>query len=349
MTQIMQTQNARRALQEMRSTANKFVWLEGVRGALALLVCAGHLGLNTVLNKVGLHVWFGLSVDIFFVMSGFVLSHAYFFSNRSFTQFVVGRIARLYPLHVATLASSYVAAKYWIAGDLVVVLQNVFLVQNIGLPPNMSGHNFPSWSISVEFWIGIAFFLLMRSAQASKLLSVVIALLPLTLVLPDYVASQEQNYGGIINGGVLRGLFGFAVGVSAFMTFRTFNFRNYSLCAAVASLTVLAILFTEKSTIPASALLLYATAFILIISLSCLPCDNKFVVASCIFLGSISYSVYLLHIPVYMIMVRLLGEDSVRSTGKVWVFLAIAIIAPFSAYLFERPAQRWLLRTLPVR
>jgi peptidoglycan/LPS O-acetylase OafA/YrhL len=41
---------------------------------LALLVCLGHLGLNTIAGHMGLFVRFGAAVELFFVLFGYVLS-----------------------------------------------------------------------------------------------------------------------------------------------------------------------------------------------------------------------------------------------------------------------------------
>ena len=98
-------------------------------------------------------------------MSGFVLSHAYFFSSRSWSEFIVGRFARLYPLHFVTLIFAFLAARHWPMENVATVIaQNLLLVQNIGLPPHDPGPNYPSWSISVEVRVAVIYFLGMRVA-----------------------------------------------------------------------------------------------------------------------------------------------------------------------------------------
>jgi peptidoglycan/LPS O-acetylase OafA/YrhL len=62
----------------------KITSIEGLRGVLALLVCLGHLGLNTVAGLFGITIRTGFAVDIFFVLSGFVLARSYYFGKRSF-------------------------------------------------------------------------------------------------------------------------------------------------------------------------------------------------------------------------------------------------------------------------
>src|SRR4051794_35662338 len=96
----------------VRPRSGRILNFEAARGMLALLVCVGHLGLNTVLNKVSLDIHFALSVDIFFALSGFVLCYSNFFGKRTLAEFVYARIARLYPLYAATLL--YMASLYWV-------------------------------------------------------------------------------------------------------------------------------------------------------------------------------------------------------------------------------------------
>jgi peptidoglycan/LPS O-acetylase OafA/YrhL len=120
-----------------------------------------------------------LAVDIFFMLSGFVLSHVYW---RSFTpdiaskqsnylSFIGARIARLYPLHMFNLglflAATVVFALYrhgfvarlnsipvYGARSLTALLANVAMLQ--GLKASALAWNYPAWSISVEF---LAYFL----------------------------------------------------------------------------------------------------------------------------------------------------------------------------------------------
>ena len=337
----------------MIASTDKFLGLEGLRGILALLVCVGHLGLNTVLSAYGLHVRFELAVDVFFVMSGFVLSHAYFFSVRPLSHFVVGRVARLYPLHLATLLVSYAIANAWFTKlDQVVFLQNVFLLQNIGLPPYAAGYNFPSWSISVEFWVGIAYFFAMRSQHAFKILFAVIACLPMAVFLPNYLGVQAGNYAEVINGGLLRGVIGFAVGVSSYVVFRKLTAYRLPAWILWALMTSLALLFAGESSSKNQALAVthalcfYSVSFASMIALSKTTFDGRIAVVAFTFWGAISYSVYLLHIPVYSFMEHVAGETAVRGVGKLWVLCVILILATLSATFFEKPIQRWILRSI---
>ncbi len=117
-----------------------------------------------------------LAVDLFFMLSGFVMTHVYY---RAFCQsvkdnyrsFMVARIARLYPLHLVVLllfiatalllqlsayASGGTAEGIPLTGtrSLAAAVANLFMQ---GLSAEHLSWNFPSWSISVEFLAYLAF------------------------------------------------------------------------------------------------------------------------------------------------------------------------------------------------
>ena len=109
-----------------------------------------------------------LAVDLFFVLSGFVMALSYGpafgerFSLRVFAAFLWRRVARLYPLYGTILVARlvYTGLRYgrfdlprpWIAAPLAhpwtAIPANVLLVQSWGLAPSSIG---PAWSISTEW------------------------------------------------------------------------------------------------------------------------------------------------------------------------------------------------------
>ena len=182
--------------------------IEGLRGVAALLVALFHV---YVYGKWGgfparwgplQHAW--LFVDLFFVISGYVMAAAY--GERLQTPFAVAaymvrRFFRLYPLHLVTtfsviLAALAVQTAKWLLARQGVVLGgeqpfavaffdlryfglDLLLLQGVGIM-RMEIHNFPSWSISVEFWMYLIFALtmmLVRSRWLRIVLSVAVVAL----------------------------------------------------------------------------------------------------------------------------------------------------------------------------
>jgi peptidoglycan/LPS O-acetylase OafA/YrhL len=112
-----------------------------------------------------------LMVDLFFIMSGFIMLHVYgaSFTNsiqkNTFWAFIKARFARLYPLHVFTLVAS-VVLFYTVsnATDPIssriynpnAIVTNLFMLHACGIH-DIFTWNVPAWSISAEWWAYMVF------------------------------------------------------------------------------------------------------------------------------------------------------------------------------------------------
>ena len=110
-----------------------------------------------------------LFVDLFFVISGFVIMLAYGDRLRSaadYASFLQNRLARVYPLHLAMFAALLLMdmaawsglyhpreAHPYDPGD---IAANVLLVEAWGFVHRLS-YNYPSWSISAEWMLYLLF------------------------------------------------------------------------------------------------------------------------------------------------------------------------------------------------
>lgn len=107
-----------------------------------------------------------LGVDIFFVLSGFILTYVYyktFFINKitwqDYWHFIVKRFAKIYPLHfiltIIFIPLLYVAKYLFHQNSLKVdfdaLLQNFLLIHSWNTTEKLSW-NYPSWSISAEWF-----------------------------------------------------------------------------------------------------------------------------------------------------------------------------------------------------
>jgi peptidoglycan/LPS O-acetylase OafA/YrhL len=324
----------------------KFLSLEGLRGILALLVCVGHLGLNTVLQKVGLTVRFGLAVDVFFALSGFVLCYSNYFGQRSFSRFVIGRFARLYPLHLLTLFA--MAAMYPAFGNAfsaIDLAESLTVLQNVGLPPNTLTLNFPAWSISVEIWVSVLFFFALQNNRLRLRLPLLlfVTIAP-SLLVPEYITADAVNVFTFINLGIIRGIAGFSAGAIAFILFDRFGQKYiFSSVMPYAFLLLLAGFFFFDEWPYGLPVMFYAVLIVALVLLAANDRSTVLCTSPMVFLGAISFSVYLLHIPIYSATSLLLSDSVVRGAGKIIVLVVIIIGSVASNKWIERPAQRLIL------
>jgi peptidoglycan/LPS O-acetylase OafA/YrhL len=131
-----------------------------LRGIAAMLVVCGHysdvFGRNIAGNDLFLSRTY-LGVDLFFLLSGFILFCVYkdWFAGQAriadWLRYMARRLARIYPLHLATLAAVIALMRFrFPAEDTGLLLQNIAMVHAWGFADHFV-FNAPSWSISCEF------------------------------------------------------------------------------------------------------------------------------------------------------------------------------------------------------
>jgi peptidoglycan/LPS O-acetylase OafA/YrhL len=151
--------------------------LESVRGLAALLVVFHHLPKWNAILDVGILNNGYEMVDLFFVLSGFVIFTAYsdrIRSGRDLLRFQFLRLGRLYPVHILFLGvfvliefAKYLAqtrlgisspsSEPFKQNSLTALFQQIFLIQAIGPTGHDMTFNAPAWSISVEFFVYLIF------------------------------------------------------------------------------------------------------------------------------------------------------------------------------------------------
>ena len=232
--------------------------LTPLRGIAALLVVIFHSNLMLApfvyptQTKFVQNGW--LWVDFFFVLSGFVLSHAYgaYFQESVswavYKKYLLARFARVYPLHFLTLwvAVAVILVIRSMADGLAPFFQIIFglhtipasllLIQSLHLY-GTAPLNTPSWSLSTEWWVYVIFPLLVRPFfrlnGVGKLLTLMgIAALFLGLmyyIIPHYSDTpfdkpgvlSQPTINTLVDWGLLRCLAGFLLGMLFYELYRS--------------------------------------------------------------------------------------------------------------------------------
>jgi peptidoglycan/LPS O-acetylase OafA/YrhL len=280
------------------------------------------------------------AVDIFFVLSGFILTRVYGpVRFRHVPMFWLRRICRVYPLHLsvmAALALSVLAASAtggsahahdW-SGFFVVTL----LLQSILL--NDSPWNPASWSVGVELLCYAIFPLTVR--LMGRVPGLLLAGIAMALVLAE--ALVLQRYDGVVfgQGAILRGLVGFHLGAVLCLLLPRLPVRAAP-AAALAGVIGIAVGIGAASQ---TTVVLAAAVTIVALDPARGLVARVLSQAPLVWLGRVSFSIYLLHVPLFVALNRVLPHF-VGRWAMAAAFVVIMIPLSEAAYQFiEQPGRR---------
>ena len=218
--------------------------LTSIRGIAAWWVVLFHLRLLLVpwlpRAAIGLLDQGNLAVDLFFVLSGFVIALNYgerlAADWRATGDFLFRRFARIYPLHLLILLgfAAYFGAAILFGSATIerqdpgYFLASLLLVQNWGVLHALKW-NVPAWSISTETCAYLLFPILLRFAAPARLPSWLLAALVLLLGLsvPLFFAATGYDFPNAVpETGLFRCLVQFAIGVLLFELYRRLRGRR---------------------------------------------------------------------------------------------------------------------------
>lgn len=297
----------------------KYRSLESLRGIAALLVALFHS--NFVVERPSsLIAQSSIFVDFFFILSGFVLYLAYsdkILKGLSFKKFIILRFGRVYPLHLfmlfiwlpVILIKAYLYHELGmgnsdplVANNTATFISNLFLTNSLGLHDDISW-NYPAWSISVEFFTYIIFFLFVvvnkQSHRPANLLLVSILSYIILYSISGDSLLRTFDYG------ILRCIGGFFLGAFLFSIL-----KNSSITVSPAIGTILEFLSVSLALLLVvmsgkGALYEIATFIVFAIVIYVFTVQERGALSlllatkGMLFLGTLSYSIYMTHALVF--------------------------------------------------
>lgn len=332
----------------MRSTApatDEVIVHTALRGFAALFVvlyrCAlAHrdtdLGLAAGLIRNGY-----VFVDVFFVLSGFILMRQYRDAfakdpGRSTANFMLRRFIRIYPAYLLWLIVSILVwflaqsrAPYIEPGSsstLTAVVAHVLMVQSIlDITPNF---NIPLWSIAVEFiaYLYLPLLVLAARERGTFALGLAIGAVFAGVWLFISVNGTIDVITGL--GSVLRALLGFTLGgLACLLTQRhTETTRRLGRRIDLAAFVVMLVAFGTGMTLAgyiAAVVLVAATSLNsgLMTPLAALAVPR--------WIGLTSFSIYLCHVPILsvtlLVTAKLEAESGWPLFSNYWIFSALVV------------------------
>ncbi|ABI76943.1 acyltransferase family protein [Hyphomonas neptunium ATCC 15444] len=336
----------------------RFIVLDAVRGIGALLVIFGHyhFELWPEVNSFIISSSGHLVVDVFFLLSGFVLAHAFYDKpSFNFWEYAKKRVFRLWPLHVVTFIACAVI-MFW-AGDPISekgLLLNFVLLHNIGIGDwSTNSFNYPSWSLSVELVANMVVGLIILAIPNRRWNSAILAgliLLSATILFftVENLDQHARNVLGVVNTGLLRGFISFPLGILAYRFFTTHRawFDRTSVLRSI-WIGFLAVVLLATFCLPVANRVdfLYLPFYAFMIMVLASPgAFWEGVLSRFRILGTLSFAMYVVHMIVLKIMEQIpfWPQEYVAGLFVAWA-LSIALAA-FAHYKIERPSYAWLTR-----
>lgn len=339
--------------------------LTGLRGIAAWLVVFYHVresfapSLPAAVTAVFAKGY--LAVDLFFVLSGFVLwmtwGHRFATEGlRAAPDFWRKRVARVWPLHAVVLTATVgfalvitatgrplPAAYRWDELPL-----HYLLVQNWGFTKALAWND-PSWSISTELAayllfpvIAIPLATLSRLSAPLRITACTIAATALAFALDRFFAAQGYTKLGddIAQTGLVRCLLQFACGIAMCIVWQARSDARLALAAAIATTAFATAAITgtlrETLTVP-----LAFAGLVLLIAATSPWRGNPLTNRVAVFLGEISYSTYLAHFLLWALFkIALVGDAADVPLVLGALYLGAVLIASVVLYrLIEVPAR----------
>jgi peptidoglycan/LPS O-acetylase OafA/YrhL len=343
---------------------------EGARGIAATTVAVYHASLHVNLGVaypvVITHGF--LFVDLFFVLSGFVICATYssvLESTSNLGQFIMRRIGRLLPLLL------FATAAYVIAQNLGIIAKQIFhelghvdLLQN----PDSGAYmiptfgevmatvtmthglgffdrnilNWASWSISVEFYTYLLFAAVCIFLKGSVRLVAFAVLAVVAYVVTCWATASLHGCAGSNNCMDITYDFGFTRCVASFflgalMFHLNKRVRWSASILQLIALTAVAATFLSLRAFPLSSLFLPIAFAMLILSICrdegylAIPLSSKLALE----LGRRSYSIYLMHPVILVVFVTAMRHVSGLLTGLCCIAIYIGCLYVVSGLTYR--------------
>lgn len=296
----------------------------------------------------------GLSVQLFYVLSGFIFMYVYHqrISNGEvkLSDYAVARVSRLYPLvwisttvmiGILILNNNINSLNAW------KVLTNLFLLGGFE-GSSMYGIrtiNGSIWTLTAEMWAYAVFFFICYYWGKKKLAFV------LPVLIGMFIYQLNIQSVGLFSPNYIRVFVGFFMGCLTYMLFSSINKEKSSKILgrvsiiAFTTLTVLGVYTLNKgigNPVIVYSILIFPALIISVLNVKLL---RDFLSTSVFrWLGNLSFGIYLWHWPIFALMGTLYKKGLHIPLQSKWVMLMIfalvIVIAHLSYYYFESPVQK---------
>ncbi len=335
-------------------------FIDYTRGIAAVVVLYSHTLEIFVPNWKDTFEWFNLGqvgVVAFFLVSGYIIPYS-MDKAKNIRQFILGRVTRIYPLYIfvaLVTAVAFIAGIYHSplvvkdASAPLLIFSHLLFIQDIIVGQNAIINFAPgNWTLLIEgIWYGFFVFLCLFHFQKNvRKVILYFNLFLLFLVIVSVASGYRLPYGRLCLISVC--LIGYLL-----YTFhkQEISSKEFLICL-IGSLVVLHMSLSvtfgyfENDTFPLTCVITsWTTGFILFFAFAWFPVPNAFVSKILSGLGTISYSLYLVH-PNVIYSLSYIIRDLNIVLILVICLLASAGVSILTYNLIERPSIRYFREKL---
>ena len=316
----------------------RFELLDGLRGIAAIAVMIFHF---TIVNGLGWLPGAWTAVDLFYVLSGFVLMYNYgpkITNGMSFETFLGARVLRLWPMHIIGMALGIVAVRIETGSGMVTPQMLTAVALNLFWIPSFNGlafpmgsateagvlfpFNGPAWSLFFEIVVNILFFGWLTYYKkpptwknvAGAYVIFVVASRLLRALNPGPVQVDFEIGFVRVTAEFFLGAFIYSSGA--------WRVSRSALLAGLAMLVCLSLLnFGMWRIAFFNAVFLWPVAITLLANFTASGAFRSL----CSYLGNLSYPLYLVHLPIYRMLRVEPHVAGLPLTGMTILSAAIAV------------------------
>jgi peptidoglycan/LPS O-acetylase OafA/YrhL len=316
-----------------------------------------------------------IRVDVFFMLTGFLLFYIYkkefsdTISFNSYVKFIIIRLARIYPVHLLMLfvifcfyllpiwefVNHFSTQRITADGNW---LLNILLLNSWGLGDHLASWNGPSWSISIEFLNYLVFPIFVLLIIQLKKLWHNIALLFGILLFYEYLQFTVIQEIGAYNGApaMVRGLTGMALGMVLAQIYISGRLSHRWLWdyLTVCLLCVMGIIMSLKTlyNVPNDYLFYIPLPFLVMAIASSQSFIKRiFSLPFLVYLGNLSFGVYMLHQPVCRLFYFLFHDyyTSLRIENNSTFIIINLIVILITMIVFSAIIHKYIETPLRIR